>query len=93
MGASDRLDATQKQSNKMHSLVTRSMQTATEAHKSAMEGESELAKYNSSVLRTLEKAFATDPEADIPSKLPSNYSAAVAGLRLAAQDWHGGTFA
>jgi hypothetical protein len=50
----------------------------------ADEIESEAAQFNRMVLRKLQKAIAADPEIDLTSKLPTNYS-----IRLAERKTKG----
>ena len=70
-----------KAASRMRKLLKSSLNTAFEAHQNAMNSKSDIAKYNSGLLRTLERAFAANPEVDILSKLPSNYNATVEKLR------------
>ena len=47
-------------------------------------GDSEAAKFNAKVLQKLQKALKVDPEADLCSLLPANYSERVDGRRKQA---------
>ena len=42
---------------------------------------SEAAKFNEMVIRKLQRAFAVDPEDDLLSKIPSEYSTRLAGRK------------
>lgn len=78
-------DSRQSDGKKASSRMRKSLKTllgmAVEAHEKAMASNSEIAKYNSGLLRSLERAFATNPEIDLLSKLPSHYSAVLEELR------------
>lgn len=54
-----------------------SFNEAFEAHDKAMRSQSDIAKYNSSVLRKLEKAFAANPDVNLLSKISTSYASAL----------------
>ncbi|KAK4493935.1 hypothetical protein PRZ48_015121 [Zasmidium cellare] len=62
---------------KMRKRLKTSFNEAFEAHDKAMNSQSDIAKYNSGILRKLEKAFAANPEIDLLSKLPASYTEAL----------------
>ena len=59
---------------KLPSSVHSVFEDAIKAHNNAVASGSRVAKYNGLILRKLVKAFALDPNFDLLSKLPSNYS-------------------
>ena len=56
-------------------VLKRFIKRTSGAHEKALKSGSELVNYNSTILRTLEGAFAANPEADLLSNFPSRYSA------------------
>ena len=70
-----------KMSKKLRQLLNTTFDNAFEAHSKAMRSDAEVAKHNSCVLRKLEKAFAENPNVDLLSKIPNNYSESLENLR------------
>lgn len=80
-------------SKKMRKRLKSSFNETLEAHDRAMNSQSDIAKYNSGILRKLEKAFVANSELDLLSKLPSSYTSALKSLAKDSSNEHGLWFA